>query len=102
MQPNIILINCDDLGYGDLGCYGSEIETPNLNALAAEGIRYTQMYNTSKCWTTRISLLTGLYHNRSGRGFEHTAMVSADAAMMGSRPRVTPVAGTKRPTTLHP
>ena len=75
-QPNIVVILVDDMGYSDLGCYGSEIRTPNLDRLARSGIRYTQMYNTSKCWTTRISLLTGIYHHRSGRGFERTAMAS--------------------------
>lgn len=74
-RPNIIVILTDDMGYSDLGCYGSEIQTPNLDALAEGGIRYTQMYNTSKCWTTRISLLTGLYHQRSDRDFAHTALV---------------------------
>ncbi len=75
-QPNIVVILVDDMGYSDLGCYGSEIHTPNLDRLAQNGIRYSQMYNTSKCWTTRISLLTGLYHHRTGRGFEGTAMAS--------------------------
>jgi len=62
------------MGYSDLGCYGSEIATPHLDRLAAGGLRYTQMYNTSKCWTTRISLLTGRYHIRSGRDFANTAL----------------------------
>ena len=52
-----------------------EIQTPNLDSLAENGIRYTQAYNTSKCWTTRISLLTGLYHHRSDRDFENTALI---------------------------
>ncbi|MFP6900719.1 MAG: arylsulfatase, partial [Opitutales bacterium] len=56
------------------GCYGGEIETPHLDNLAKGGIRYTQAYNTSKCWTTRISLLTGLYHQRSDRDFRNTAL----------------------------
>ncbi len=75
-RPNILVVLVDDMGYSDLGCYGSEIQTPHLDALATNGVRYTQMYNTSKCWTTRISLLSGIYHHRSGRGFERTAMVS--------------------------
>ena len=62
-RPNVVLIMADDMGYSDLGCYGGEIRTPNLDRLARNGIRYTQAYNTSKCWTTRISLLTGLYHH---------------------------------------
>lgn len=74
-QPNIVLIMADDMGYSDLGCYGGEIRTPNLDSLAENGIRYTQAYNTSKCWTTRISLLTGLYHHRSDRNFENTALI---------------------------
>ena len=73
-QPNIIVILTDDMGYSDLGCFGSEIQTPNLDRLADKGIRFTQMYNTSKCWTTRISLLTGLYHQRSDRSFANTAL----------------------------
>lgn len=74
-RPNILIVLVDDMGYSDLGCYGSEIRTPHLDRLAKAGVRYTQMYNTSKCWTTRISLLTGIYHRRSGRHFEHTATV---------------------------
>ena len=74
-RPNIVLILADDMGYSDLGCYGGEIMTPNLDRLAKNGIRYTQAYNTSKCWTTRISLLTGLYHHRSDRNFTNTALI---------------------------
>ena len=59
--PNILMILVDDMGYSDLGCYGSEIETPNLDNLAANGLRYTQFYNTGRCWPTRGSLLTGYY-----------------------------------------
>jgi arylsulfatase A-like enzyme len=60
-KPNILLILADDLGFSDLGCYGSEIATPNLDSLAANGLRYTQFYNTSRCWPTRAALLTGYY-----------------------------------------
>ena len=60
-RPNIVLILCDDMGYSDIGCYGGEIKTPYLDSLARGGIRYSQMYNTSKCTTTRSSLLTGRY-----------------------------------------
>ena len=74
-RPNIVLIFADDMGYSDLGCYGGEIKTPNLDRLAKNGIRYTQAYNTSKCWTSRISLLTGLYHHRSDRDFQNTALI---------------------------
>jgi arylsulfatase len=59
--PNVLLILCDDLGYSDIGCYGSEIETPNLDALAQHGRRFSQFYNTARCWPTRGALLTGYY-----------------------------------------
>jgi arylsulfatase len=59
--PNFVIILADDLGYSDLGCYGGEIETPNLDRLAADGLRFTQFYNTARCWPTRASLLTGYY-----------------------------------------
>lgn len=60
-KPNVLLIMADDLGYSDLGCYGGEIETPNLDGLAKRGIRFTQFYNTARCWPTRGALLTGYY-----------------------------------------
>ena len=65
-RPNIILIMADDLGFSDLGCYGSEIETPNLDSLAAAGLRFTQFYNTAKCHSSRVSILTGLYCDQAG------------------------------------
>jgi len=68
-RPNIVLIMADDMGFSDLGCYGSEIETPNLDKLADNGIRYTQFYNTSRCCPTRASLLTGLYAHQTGLGW---------------------------------
>jgi len=60
-RPNVLVILADDLGYSDLGCYGSEIETPNLDGLAKNGLRFTQFYNTGRCWPTRGALLTGYY-----------------------------------------
>lgn len=60
-RPNVLIIIADDLGFSDLGCYGGEIETPHLNGLAAAGIRFTHFYNTSRCWPTRSSLMTGYY-----------------------------------------
>lgn len=59
--PNILLILADDLGFSDLGCYGGEIATPRLDALARDGLRFTQFYNTARCWPTRAALLTGYY-----------------------------------------
>lgn len=67
-KPNIIVIMADDVGYSDIGCYGSEIRTPNLDALAASGVRFTQFYNTARCCPTRASLLTGLYAHQAGIG----------------------------------
>jgi len=60
-RPNVLVVLADDLGFSDLGCYGSEIATPNLDRLAAGGLRYTQFYSTARCWPTRASLLTGYY-----------------------------------------
>jgi arylsulfatase len=60
-KPNILLIMADDLGFSDLGCYGGEIATPHLDSISDSGIRYTQVYNTARCWPTRASLLTGYY-----------------------------------------
>ena len=65
-RPNIVLIMADDLGFSDLGCYGSEIQTPHLDRLANNGIKFTQFYNTSKCHSSRVSLLTGLYCDQAG------------------------------------
>jgi arylsulfatase len=67
-RPNIVLIMSDDMGYSDIGCYGGEIETPNLDELAASGVRMTQFYNTARCCPTRASLLTGLYPHQTGVG----------------------------------
>ncbi|MCA9216886.1 MAG: arylsulfatase [Planctomycetales bacterium] len=66
--PNILLIMVDDMGWSDVGCYGGEIETPNIDRLASEGMLFTQFYNNAKCTTTRASLLTGLYPRNGGRG----------------------------------
>src|SRR5438309_5618334 len=65
-RPNILFILADDMGFSDAGCYGGEIATPNLDALAARGIRYTQFYNTARCWPTRAALLTGYYAQQVG------------------------------------
>jgi arylsulfatase len=66
-RPNILFILADDLGYSDLGCYGGEIATPNLDALAAGGLRFTQFYNTARCWPSRAALLTGYYAQQVNR-----------------------------------
>ncbi|WP_205573229.1 arylsulfatase [Flavisolibacter nicotianae] len=68
-RPNIILILSDDMGYSDLGCYGGEIKTPNLDALAKGGLRYTHFYNVGHCCPSRAALLTGLYPQQTGLGW---------------------------------
>jgi len=66
-KPNVIFILADDLGYSDPGCYGGEIATPNLDALATNGLRFTQFYNTARCWPSRAALLTGYYAQEVNR-----------------------------------
>ncbi len=68
-RPNIVLILADDMGYSDIGCYGSEIRTPNIDRLAARGMRFSQAYNCARCCPTRASLLTGLYPHQAGVGW---------------------------------
>jgi len=67
-RPNIIVILVDDMGFSDIGCYGSEIPTPNLDRLARTGLRFTQFYNTGRCCPSRAALLTGLYAHQTGVG----------------------------------
>ncbi|MBI1355497.1 MAG: sulfatase-like hydrolase/transferase [Acidobacteria bacterium] len=88
-KPNIVLILADDMGFSDLSSYGSEIDTPNLDRLAANGLRYTQFYNVGRCAPTRASLLTGLYNHHAGVGH----MVE-DFGLPGYRGRLNPEAVT--------
>lgn len=67
-RPNVVILLADDLGWSDIGCYGGEIETPHLDALAAGGLRFTQFYNGARCCPTRAALLTGLYPHQAGIG----------------------------------
>lgn len=78
-KPNIMIILADDLGYSDLGCYGGEIETPNLDRLADNGLKYTNFYNSARCWPTRAALLSGYYPQQIARD-------SAPGINMGNRP----------------
>ncbi|HAW29379.1 MAG TPA: arylsulfatase, partial [Planctomycetaceae bacterium] len=68
-KPNIILIMVDDMGFSDIGCYGGEIETPNIDALAAGGVRFSQFYNSGRCCPTRATLMTGLHPQQTGIGW---------------------------------
>ncbi len=67
-RPNIVIMMADDMGFSDIGCYGSEIRTPNIDGLARKGLRFTQFYNAGRCCPTRASLLTGLYAHQTGVG----------------------------------
>ncbi len=84
-RPNIIIMMADDMGFSDIGCYGSEIETPTLDRLAAGGIRFTQFYNTGRCCPTRAALLTGLYPHQAGVGH-----MMDDKKLPGYRGRIGP------------
>src|SRR6516164_6234705 len=66
-RPSVLIIVADDMGYSDAGCYGGEIATPNLDALAKNGLRFTQFYNTARCWPTRAAILTGFYAHQARR-----------------------------------
>lgn len=82
-RPNVIIIMADDMGFSDIGCYGSEIPTPNLDALAANGLRFSQFYNSARCSPTRAALLTGLHPHQAGMGVlaeSPGAPVNPDAA----------------------
>jgi arylsulfatase len=79
-KPNIIVIMVDDMGFSDIGCYGGEIPTPHLDALAQGGVRFSQFYNTGRCCPTRASLLTGLYSHQAGIGW-----MTADQGLPGYR-----------------
>lgn len=82
-KPNIILILVDDMGFSDLGCYGSEIETPHLDRLAADGLRFTQFYNTARCWPTRGAILSGYYPQQ----IQRDALPGIGGGSQGVRPR---------------
>ncbi len=90
IQPNILLIIADDLGFSDLGCYGGEINTPNLDRLAESGIRFTEIYNSARCCPSRASVLTGLYPHQAGIG----SFVGPDRGVHGYTGSLTPNAVT--------
>ena len=75
-KPNILIILVDDMGYSDLGCFGSEIQTPNIDRLATGGMKFAEMYNTAKCFPSRASLLTGVYFQRTDQVFSRTATLA--------------------------
>lgn len=81
-RPNVVLILADDMGWSDLGCYGSDIATPQLDSLAKGGLRFTQFYNTARCWPTRAALLTGYYAQQVRRD----ALPTVPGGAQGTRP----------------
>jgi arylsulfatase A-like enzyme len=78
-RPNILIILTDDMGFSDLGCYGGEIDTPNLDRLATDGLRFTEFHNTARCWPTRATLMGGRYANDLGENQVTIAEVLRDA-----------------------
>jgi len=89
-KPNILIIMADDMGYSDAGCYGSEIQTPNLDKLASDGIRFAQFYNTGRCWPSRTSILSGYYPQSIRRDKFSNIQLDKDHPVMGNpgvRPR---------------
>jgi hypothetical protein len=96
--PNVVVILADDLGFSDLGCQGGEIDTPNLDRLASGGLRYTNAYNTARCWPTRAALLTGYY----AQAIRRDALPGGDGGVKAARPawaRLLPALLAPAPTT---
>ena len=83
-RPNFLVIIADDMGFSDAGCYGGEIATPHLDELAAGGLRFTQFYNTARCWPTRAALMTGYYPQQVRR--DGMPEASAISGPRGKRP----------------
>src|SRR5690349_2414473 len=88
--PNVLVVVLDDVGFGDFGCYGSELDTPTFDALAAGGLRFNQFHTTTLCSPTRACLLTGRNHHSVGMGF----VAEWDAGFANSRSRISPTAAT--------
>src|SRR5205809_6597351 len=86
-RPNVLLILADDMGFSDAGCYGGEIATPNLDSLAAGGLRFTQFYNTARCWPSRGALMTGYY----AQSIRRDAIPGFDFGGKGQRPGWAPL-----------
>ena len=97
-RPNIVLIMVDDMGYSDIGCYGGDIKTPNLDRLAESGVRYTHFYNTARCCPARASLMTGLYPHQAGMGWMTAADLGTDGYAGDLNDRCRTIAECLRPT----
>src|ERR687892_66878 len=100
-RPNIVLLFADDLGYSDIGCFGGEIRTPNLDSLASGGVRFTQFYNTARCCPSRATLLTGLYAHQAGVG--HMVQDKGHPSYQGYlNDRCVTIAEALKPAGYHP
>jgi arylsulfatase len=86
-RPNVLILLADDLGFSDAGCYGGEIATPNLDGLAAQGLRFTQFYNTARCWPSRAALLTGYY----AQAVRRDTVAGVKSGSQGTRPAWAPL-----------
>ncbi|MFO0790315.1 MAG: arylsulfatase [Pirellulales bacterium] len=82
-RPNVIVLLIDDMGFSDLGCYGGEVPTPNIDKLASEGVRFQQFYNTARCSPSRAALLTGLYPHEAGLGFLDNMVIPGSKGTQG-------------------
>jgi arylsulfatase len=101
-RPNIVVILVDDMGFSDVGCYGGEIPTPNIDALAAGGLRFTQFYNTPRCSPSRAALLTGTYPHQAGLGHLENFVVPGSRGLHGKlEDRVVTLAEVLRPAGYH-
>jgi arylsulfatase len=87
-RPNVLIILADDMGFSDVGCYGGEVQTPNIDALAERGLRFTQFYNTARCWPTRAAIMTGYYAQQVRRD---ALPGSAKGGTQGVRPTWAPL-----------
>src|SRR5712671_7655684 len=86
-KPNVLIILADDMGFSDAGCYGGEIATPHLDALAKNGLRFTQFYNTARCWPSRAVLLTGYY----AQAVRRDTVPGVKSGAAGTRPSWAPL-----------
>lgn len=96
-RPNIVLILVDDMGYSDIGCFGGDIRTPSIDALASGGLVYTQFYNTARCCPARASLLTGLYPHQAGMGWMTSSNLGTDGYVGNLNNRCRTIAECLRP-----
>jgi arylsulfatase len=102
-RPNVIFILADDLGYSDIGCFGGDVRTPNLDALAKDGVRFTNFYNDARCCPTRASILTGLYPHAAGIGAmnERTKLPAYSGALKPTVPTIAEVLKAAGYKTVH-